>query len=706
MANAPTDSPSPPLSSPPRFFERLLRIVEKRPGQSGQQIQHAAHVAPKAVFEAIAYGIGNGLLERRPVAYRNAAEKERVRDGLFLVGDRRSGPEGGRRRGPDPKIMAARTRRLAELCLPALLERLDAQDGPAAWQLREDPALAAYGADIDKAIALALERRLIYAAPTFYITAGNQHRTRTGFYLGAGAADPPPERLEGADLKKTRFALHRSRAQLAEDLGISTMLLVSWELRWVPLARSEQVRRQLDAMTPLPLPEEHVTALVETLVRITEAKGGLSRDALISRLRHAARPPAVARPAAGKLASRAFDVALGHKRVHERHDPYFNAAGIARTRCGIYPGPPDAEARSARLTGTSLKEELERLRWTRAGLAARVGVTEGGVAYWLKYGVPPARAPAVRLALELEKSHPGGPRKGAEGRVPEVLAAIAKHRGLTRSELSRQFFRDSRWARAAIRLAIESDQAHERPARRPRGRSHMTVLAVHPGPAPATKDAAAALRTTRRAAGMTQAQLGQSFEQERTAAVVSSWETGRQPIPLDVRTRLRQLSPELAAALDEMPLAPQPPPEISAADLQRRRLRAKMSQAELGRRLDPPASASLISAWERERVPVPAHRREPLREVLSDPRPDLSPAVLTLIREEPGISSADIHTRLDWAAAVSEAICALLEQGEVYERPTERRYADGRRPRWPALHPAPDPSHLGHEAAERPAPPS
>ncbi len=604
-----TPSPPPPggLPPPPRFLERLLRIVERTPGLSGKQIKRQAHVAPKAVDDAIAYAIEKRLIERRPVAYVNADGDPRTRPGLFLVGDRRSGPAGRHKTGPDPKIVAARTRRLAELCLPALLKRLEVQDGLAAWQLRQDPDLAAYGADIDKAIALARERRLIYAAPTFYVSAGNQRRTRTGFYLGAEPPTPDPERLEGADLKKKRVELRRSQAQLAEALGISTMLLASWERNGMPLARVEE-RRKLDVMRALPRPEEHVAALVETLVRIVEGKEGLSRDVLLSRLHHAAQPPAVARPSAGKLAHRALVVALKEKRVHKRHDPYFNAAGIARTRCGIYPGPrpPDAEAR---LAGTWLSGELERLDWTRADLADRVGVTETGVAYWLTHGVPPARAPAVRLALELEKPHSGGPRKGAQGRVPEVLAAIAAHPPMTRRELSHRFFSDSRVGRAAIRLAIASDQAHLGPGPRPR---------VYPGPAPPITDegdVAAALRKARLALGLTQAELGKQLD--RSGGTVSHWENRRETIPRKWHARLRDLSPELAAALDELPPAPQSPPEISASELRRLRREAKLSQAQLGRRLDPRVSKSLVSAWEMGRVPVPPKWREPLRAALA-----------------------------------------------------------------------------------------
>lgn len=549
MRSAATESAPPEVSSPPRFFSRLCQIVEKSPGLSGTEIQKRARVAQKAVSDATAYAIENKLIERRPVSYVNKNGVERVRDGLFLVGDRRSGPDGRRKRGPDPKMVAGRTRRLAEICLPALLARLKAQDGLSAWQLREDPALADYGADVDKALALALERRLIYEAATPYLTAGNQHRTRKGFYLGAGPAEPPRERLEGPDLKKRRLELGRSLAQLADELGVHVMTLVSWEQRWMPPGRVEE-RRKLDDMTRLPTPEEQATALVETLVRIAEANAGLSRGALLSRLRRPANMPADARPLAHKLVHRAFEIARRDDRVCERR--------ISPGRWGVYAGkmPPDEDAPPTRLAGTWIQEQLERLDWTRADLAASLDATESAVAYWQTYGVPPKRIPALREAVERPTRQHDRPRKGALERLPEVLAAIDSHRGLTRSELSRRFFCDSRAARAAIRLAIESDKAHLLPVTRPRGRSHMTVYGVYPGPAPALEDDfAAALRKARRAEGLTQAKLGKLLE--RSGASVSKWETRQQPVPRELRAALCVRLPELAAV--EAPTPAQTP---------------------------------------------------------------------------------------------------------------------------------------------------
>ena len=289
-----TDAVHPPapssLGTPPRFVDRLVRMVSARPGLSGTQIQREARVAPAAVFDAIGYAAAAGLVERRPVTYENAAGAARVRDGLFPVVGSRTGQPGRRRRGPDPEIVAARNQRLAELCLPAILGRIEVEPGLSAWQLSRDPALAEYGEDVKKAIALALERGLIHAAPTFYRT-GKQGRTRTGLYLGAQPSTTRVEELSGPDLKKKMADVGINQYRLAELANVSQTTVWAWEQRGVPPARVAEVRQALDTIPRLHTPEEEAAALVDAVVKAATSEPGLSRETVVSRVRAANQTP-------------------------------------------------------------------------------------------------------------------------------------------------------------------------------------------------------------------------------------------------------------------------------------------------------------------------------------------------------------------------------------------------------------------------------
>ena len=179
-------------------------------------------------------------------------------------------------------------------------------------------------------------------------------------------------------------------------------------------------------------------------------------------------------------------LALREGRVHDRNHAYINEAGRSRERRGVFAGqaPPGAEIVPERLDGAWVKRRRDDLGWSQADLAARVGVTEHSVSQWERGSVPLARSDAVREAIETAMPHPGGLRKGVAERLSAVVAAIAEQPGLTRSEISRGLFSDSRAARHAIRLAIESGAVHEWPVSRRRGTSTMTVRGLYPGPAP------------------------------------------------------------------------------------------------------------------------------------------------------------------------------------------------------------------------------
>ncbi len=196
------------------------------------------------------------------------------------------------------------------------------------------------------------------------------------------------------------------------------------------------------------------------------------------------------------------------------------------------------------LAGGELRALRTAAELTPAQLASRLGVSAGAIRGWETGSatIPLARASEIRRVVE-DRGRETSPTDEA---AREILAVVARHPDIGRTELFEHHVGDRELSRAGLVRALEDGLVHEILVELPRRGPYYGLRAGRPELTPEPAWGGADLRRERQVLGLTQHELARAVGV--TTSTVSGWETGK------------RIPGHRAAALARRSLSPLPGP--------------------------------------------------------------------------------------------------------------------------------------------------
>lgn len=331
----------------------------------------------------------------------------------------------------------------------------------------------------------------------------------------------PPRRAEelvrilraaptASEIAAARNSAGWSRPELGRRIGVTGQMVRLWELgEPVSTKRRQALRLALeDARATAARPAANASEALLELVRTCEA---LTRTDLVGwRHRFQLNP--------GR-AEVIIDEAAAASELHEER----RLTGPRRWPVRyLVAGPAAAEPPS-----DLAREELRALRevagLTPGELAERLGVSAGAVRGWESgpAKIPQARAPEIRRALA-ERSRE---RSLADEAAREILAVVARHPDIGRTELFERHVGERARSRTGLARALEDGLVHEVLVELPHRGPYWGLRAGRAEGDEGPALSAGELRRERQALRLTQRELAQAVGV--TTSTVCGWETGK-----------------------------------------------------------------------------------------------------------------------------------------------------------------------------------
>lgn len=385
-----------------------------------------------------------------------------------------------------------------------------------------------------------------------------------------------PSAMDGADLRDRRRLLGLTQAELGRRVGVTQGTICGWERRKHPVTElmAEQVARAF-----LAAESERVTV---DDVRAERGRVGWSQAELARRL----------------------GVSLSAVRSWETHGgtvPCRRWVAIRR----LFAAAADAELGEPVPTLATRRGEL---RWSRAELARRLGVSQADVSRWERGAIVP---PAVRATLERELASGLPPADPALARRDAVVDLVRDEPGISGKQVMGRMGGTWLDVRAAIERLRADGQLHERATRYvdSAGRSRSRP-GLYPGPEPTSvtgEEAWAGQELVRRRGRLDWSQAELARRLGLAPAIVCRWEQAP-AIPSEEMARLRAV----LAAGGEMPAGGADRLHDLGAALAAARARLGLSVSAMARRLG--VDRGTLAGWETGQRDVSVWRR---REILT-----------------------------------------------------------------------------------------
>lgn len=493
----------------------VLEVVAAHPGVLPSQL----YVRPALrrygearLREAVRRACDDGILSTGPVMVTlPSGARRQYRGGLY--------PRGASRPGPVDRVRAA---------LGIVIEAVRARPG----RSRHDVAHRLPGVEektARAAVAAALEKRLVIAAPTPYAVRGRRH-VRMGLYVPE-AAPAASGRASGRGWTSHRWATtwrqqlgvgrRRLSELLAAELGAGVSTVDGWQDRGVPPARIDETAAALRRLRARGLqePTAKEAARRRILDVISEAGDrGIARRRIRPHLCVGARPvfdeTLDELLAAGEVYERPVEVRPGRRHLH------------------LLAGPVPAEWRAGPpVEADEVRELLTAVGLRSSEAAALLGTSRSDLSSWLsgKLAVPAGwRAELRRLPALAARRHREPPAAEPAPLPGPEFVRLRRARGLTQQQLgARVGFSQpviGRWERSSDGVPAEHRDA--------------VRAALNADEAPTLGRWARALASAREAAGLRQSDVAGLVGVRHGS--VSAWESGRAVPPAERRAAVER----------------------------------------------------------------------------------------------------------------------------------------------------------------------
>ncbi len=331
-----------------------------------------------------------------------------------------------------------------------------------------------------------------------------------------------------SEIAAARQSAGWSRPELGRRVGVTGQMVRLWELGEPVSAKRRQALRLALEEARRAGAAAQLTAS-EALLELVRARGALTRTDLVAWRRRFQLDPGRAEAVIGKS-----------RLAGELHEERRFTGPRRRPIRYLVTGPATAAAPPG-LPGAELRALLEAAGLTPGELADRLGISAGAVRGW---ETGPAKVPAARVSeigrLLAEHRRETSP---AEEAAREILAVVARHPDIGRTELFERHVGDRVRSRSGLTRALEDGLVHEVLLELPR---RSPYWGLRPGRADAGEEEpgwnARDLRQERQARGLTQGELARAVGV--SASTVCSWETGKR----SSKSRAAALSDALSRA--------------------------------------------------------------------------------------------------------------------------------------------------------------